>query len=60
MSLTAQPRLSLIWQDLETLGLMQIISDAEKDVHRWREVYPWFSSEIPFYSPTFAANLQLF
>lgn len=35
-------------------------SDAEKDVRRWREAYSWFSSETPFYSPTFATNLQLF
>lgn len=60
MSLTAQPRLSLIRQDLETLVAMQIVTDTEKDVHNWTEVHPLFSRETPFYSLTFATHLQEF
>lgn len=60
MSLTAQLSLSLLWQDVAMLGPVQIISHAEKYLHRRREAYAWFSSEIPFYSPTFATIPQLF
>lgn len=60
MSLTAQLSLSLIWQDVAMLGPVRIISHTEKYLHGWRETCAWFSSEIPFYSPTFATIPQLF
>lgn len=60
MSLTAQPRLSLIRQDLETLVARQIITDIEKDVHNWREVHPLLPRGTSFYSPTFVHTCESF
>lgn len=56
MSLTAQPRLSLIWQDLEILCPVQIITLMLKKMCILDRSVPMAFQR----NPTFATNLQLF